>query len=37
MALHKDFPKDKFQKLDPAIQVIDIFGNDTTKVIEINI
>ena len=59
MALHKKFPKDKFQILDPsirwfpadedlrkecqksklkiAVKVIDIFGNDTTKVIEVNV
>jgi hypothetical protein len=34
MALHKDFPKDKMKI---AVKVIDIFGNDTTKVIEVNV
>lgn len=34
MALHKDFPKDPCKV---AVKVVDIFGNDTTKVIEVNI
>jgi hypothetical protein len=42
MALHKYFPKDLYKfrsdiKYKIAVKVVDIFGNDTTKVIEVKI
>jgi len=39
MALHKDFPKDPYAILDPYIRWFpaDIFGNDTTRVIDVKI